>query len=134
MSDIGKLGAGVVAPNAHVVDGRHANTGFQGDLGACSVGSRWVSHVMIHTSHLTPHTSHLTPHTSHLKPHTPHLTPHTPHISHLLWSRRVSAEKFFFGKRGHPAAMIRQLVLAGLPTTRTWRDQAKGCDDDKRSQ
>mmetsp|Transcript_17833 Transcript_17833/g.36562 ORF Transcript_17833/g.36562 Transcript_17833/m.36562 type:complete len:245 (+) Transcript_17833:69-803(+) len=39
-----------------------------------------------------------------------------------LWSRRVSAEKFSFGMLGAHSEAIRQLVLAGLPTTRTLTD------------
>mmetsp|Transcript_29100 Transcript_29100/g.73738 ORF Transcript_29100/g.73738 Transcript_29100/m.73738 type:complete len:263 (-) Transcript_29100:230-1018(-) len=36
-----------------------------------------------------------------------------------LWSRRVRAEKFFLGMLGATSEAMRQLVLAGLPTTST---------------
>ena len=38
----------------------------------------------------------------------------------LLWSRRVKQEKFSLGMEGADLEAIRQLVLAGFPTTRTW--------------
>mmetsp|Transcript_7394 Transcript_7394/g.14377 ORF Transcript_7394/g.14377 Transcript_7394/m.14377 type:complete len:261 (+) Transcript_7394:174-956(+) len=48
----------------------------------------------------------------------------TPHLMATcamarLWSRRVSAEKFFLGMLGAHSEAMRQLVLAGLPTTST---------------
>ena len=36
-----------------------------------------------------------------------------------LWSRRVRAEKFSLGRSGAQLCAMRQLVLAGLPTTKT---------------
>lgn len=38
----------------------------------------------------------------------------------LLWSSRVRHEKFSLGMDGADLEAIRQLVLAGFPTTRTW--------------
>ena len=38
----------------------------------------------------------------------------------LLWSRRVRQEKFSLGMEGADLEAIRQLVLAGFPTTSTW--------------
>lgn len=37
----------------------------------------------------------------------------------LLWSRRVRQEKFSLGMEGADLEAIRQLVLAGFPTTKT---------------
>lgn len=41
----------------------------------------------------------------------------------LLWSRRVRQEKFSLGMDGADLEAIRQLVLAGFPTTRTWWEE-----------
>ena len=45
-----------------------------------------------------------------------------------LWSRRVIAVKFFAGSRSQLFMAIRQLVLAGLPTTSTLQSSAAAAD------
>lgn len=45
----------------------------------------------------------------------------------LLWSSRVSAEKFSDGRSGANRLAIKQFVFAGFPTTSTYRVNGVYC-------